>query len=116
MTKELSEIALAFAREVLGWQAPHISPNKKRPDVFSYRDCKLEGTLYYTHQANVLAFVRAWVNTMPGWYVQITNIEEGWSVLVSGQDDDGVARGSDLCEVMMRACLEAHRKIGSKPE
>ena len=111
MTKELSATALAFAREILGWQAPHESSNKKRPEVFSYRDCKLEGTLYYTHTGNVLAFARAWVNTMPGWFLQITSVEEGWSVLVSGPDDDGVGDSDDLRMALMQACLDAKRRV-----
>jgi len=111
MTHELSEIALAFAKEILGWKqaeyhayGDHFSGGKRKhnvvPEIFRHTDLNV-----------VMSAVRAWVNTMPGWFMQITSEEDGWLVWINGPDDDGIARGSELCEVMMKACLQAKAKI-----
>ena len=107
MTKELSEIALAFARECLGWEKVTISGG--------HTNGYLGGNLRWFNHTDlnaVLEAVRAWVDSMPAWYVQITSDEDdGWIVLVFGPDDDGIARGEDLCRCLMKACIDAHRKV-----
>lgn len=114
MTKELSEIALAFCREILGW-----------PDARQYTG---SDAVFHGHGGGrcqrfdlnfVMNAVRTWVNTMPGWFLQINSIEgtdKGWAVLVCAPDDDGVGDSNDLCEAMMVACLQAKSKVESIPE
>jgi hypothetical protein len=109
---DLAQVALDFCRDILGWGDSVIastgyiaSPSSGKPSFqfASLESCHIRRPILGEHDA--------------GWYVQITSIEEGWSVLVSGPDDDGFARGSDLCECLMRAALEVKRKIdGVKDE
>lgn len=109
MNEVLSETALAFAREILGW--PDARQHTGTDAIFHGHG----GGHFKPADLNpVMSAVRAWVDTMPGWYLQIHSIdgtEKGWAVMVCGPDDDGVARGEDLCECLMSACLQANTKI-----
>jgi len=114
----LYELALAFCRECLGWadafrSGEYILENKHRPEL-NHATGRIHGyQIAYRDFGNVMNAVREWCDIYAVAlfleYSPGSDKDAAWRVRLAPHAE---AEGSDLCGVMMQACLEAHRHIG----
>jgi hypothetical protein len=108
---ELSEIALAFAKECMGWKNATIGIS---PFAGMIGNGHLPGSrcFNFVDLNAVMEAARAWCFGIKG-YLEIKLYPEtvrAW-VTLDGTDIGCGKSDTDLCAALMQACLEAARKL-----
>ncbi|QDV34950.1 hypothetical protein [Tautonia plasticadhaerens] len=108
---ELADIALAFAKEVMGWENCR-EATLYQDAVCGHNPACNEGQIFsYGKLDSVMAAVREWCDDAEqgltiAYYAGLPNAP--WRVVIPWEAE---VMHDNLCQALMAACLEAKRKL-----